>query len=158
MTASPVASSTYRGADVDGLDRLAQEFQQAAQVCDEVKMACEVIVAAAFIFGPFGAAFVSYLKTVVIPWLTKISEALKLMAKVLSAHSHAQRDASSSATSLPSYTTPGNLPTGNTANYPVLPPAATGSSGSGSSGGAGAAAPAPVGGGAGSGAGGTTVS
>src|SRR3954451_19285517 len=148
MTASPVASSTYRGADVDGLDRLAQEFQQAAQVCDEVKMACEVIVAASFIFGPFGAAFVSYLKTVVIPWLTKISEALKLMAKVLSAHSHAQRDASSSATSLPSYSTPPSLPAGNTGTYPVLP--ATTATGSG---GAGATAPTPVTPGSGFGAG-----
>ena len=146
MTAATPATSSYRGADVDGLDRLAQEFQQAAQVCDEVKAACEIIVAASFIFGPFGAAFVSYLKTVVIPWLTKISEALKLMAKVLSAHSHAQRDASSSATSLPSYSTPPSLPAGNTANYPVLPPAA----GTGS-GGTGAPTPAPVGAAGGSG-------
>jgi len=147
---STVATASYRGADVDGLDHLAQEFQQAAQVCDEVKAACEIIVAASFIFGPFGAAFVSYLKTVVIPWLTKISEALKLMAKVLSAHSNAQRDASSSATSLPSYSTPPSLPTGNTANYPVLPPAAgTGAGGTGST------TPTPV---SGSGSSGSSVS
>ena len=114
------AVSSFEGADVDGLDRLAREFEQAAQVCDEVKAACEVIVAASFVFGPFGAAFVSYLKTVVIPWLTKISEALRLMAKVLSFHSQAQRDASSAATSLPSYTTPGNLPAGSTRDYPVM--------------------------------------
>src|SRR3954470_15077878 len=119
------AVSSFEGADVDGLDRLAQEFGQAAQVCDEVKAACEVIVAASFVFGPFGAAFVAYLKTVVIPWLTKISEALRLMAKVLSFHSQAQRDASSAATSLPSYATPSGLPPATTHDYPVISAAPT---------------------------------
>jgi hypothetical protein len=110
----------FEGADVDGLDHLAQEFEQAAQVCDEVRAACEVIVAASWVFGPFGAAFTSYLKTVVIPWLRKIAEALRLMSKVLSFHSQAQRDASSSATSLPSYRTPDALPAVSTHHYPIL--------------------------------------
>ncbi|MBN9619111.1 MAG: hypothetical protein J0H43_05195 [Actinobacteria bacterium] len=119
--------AAFEGADVDGLDRLAQEFAQAAQVVDEVKMACEVIVAAASIFGPFGAAFVAYLKGVVIPWLTRIAEALQLMAKVLSVHSQAQRSASSSATSLPSYSFPASsAPAASTANYPLLAIAALG--------------------------------
>lgn len=120
-TVATTTSGGFRGADVEGLDRLAQEFEQAAQVCDEVRMACELIVAVAPLFGPFGAAFISYLAHTVIPWLKKISEALTMMAKILSSHSHAQKDVSSSKTSLPSYRTPANLPQTHAGNYPVLP-------------------------------------
>jgi hypothetical protein len=104
--ATPATGSTatgFEGADVDALDKLAQVFKEGAQIVDEVKAACEAIVAAASIFGPFGAAFVAYLKGTVIPWLTKISQALTSLSGVLSQHSQAQKDASSSATSLPSY-------------------------------------------------------
>jgi hypothetical protein len=135
-----VSTATFEGSDVDGLDHLAHDCTTAAEVVNGVKAVCEAIVAAASIFGPFGAAFITYLKTVVIPWLTKIAEALQLFAKVLSARSSMQRDASSPATSLPNYTTPANLPVQNTSNYPTMP-VATGSSGGS---GAGGASPSPV--------------
>ena len=110
----------FEGADVDGLDAVARDCAQAAQVVDDVKAVCEAIVAAASIFGPFGAAFIAYLRSVVIPWLTKIAEALQLFGKVLSMRSLLQRDASSASTSLPTYTTPGDLPSADTNNYPVM--------------------------------------
>ncbi|SHH03361.1 hypothetical protein SAMN05443575_3144 [Jatrophihabitans endophyticus] len=130
--AAVATGGSFLGADVDGLDHLAKEFEGAAEIVDMVKTACEVIVAAASIFGPFGAAFVAYLKSTVIPWLSKISMALKAMAKLLSVHSQAQRETSSSTTSLnntvtitlPSYPGTPNLPTTSTA-APTLPAAVT---------------------------------
>ncbi|GAB2477782.1 hypothetical protein [Jatrophihabitans fulvus] len=113
-------SGSFRGADVEGLDGLSRDFTQAAEIVDGVRTACEAIVAAASIFGPFGAAFVAYLKGTVIPWLTKIEQALRSMSQVLATHSQAQKDASSAGTSLPTYTSTGSLPVGNTADYPLL--------------------------------------
>ncbi|SHH03444.1 hypothetical protein SAMN05443575_3146 [Jatrophihabitans endophyticus] len=109
--AAGAAGGGFRGADVDGLDRLAREFAQAAGVTDEVKQACEAIVAAAAMFGPFSAAFIAYLKGTVIPYLTRIAASLRAMSTLLSQHSQAQRDASASATSLPSYTPPSSTVT-----------------------------------------------
>lgn len=108
VVTAPTAGTTgsFRGADVDGLDHLSREFSQAAQIVDGVKAACEAIVAAASFFGPFGAAFIAYLKGTVIPWLTRIGEALRTMSSVLTKHANAQRDASSASTSLPSYRSP----------------------------------------------------
>lgn len=116
----------FQGADVDGLTRISQQCQQSAQIADEICAVLEAIVAASWAFGPFGAAFTSYLKTVVIPWLKKISQALKLFAKVLSAHANTQQQASAGFTdpsvagALPTYTTP-QLPAGDTRQFPVLP-------------------------------------
>ncbi|MFL6072329.1 MAG: hypothetical protein ACJ73S_02815 [Mycobacteriales bacterium] len=114
----------FQGADVDGLTRIAQQCQQSAQVADEICAVLEAIVAASWAFGPFGAAFTSYLKTVVIPWLKRISQALKLFAKVLSAHAQAQQQASAGyaepSIAMPTYTTP-QLPAGDTRQFPVLP-------------------------------------
>ena len=66
-------------------------------------------------------------------------------AKVLSARSSMQRDASSPATSLPTYQTPTNLPAGNTNDYPTMPVQA------GPAGGSGAGGAAPVSGATGGG-------
>jgi hypothetical protein len=114
----------FQGADVDGLTRISQQCQQSAQVADEICAVLEAIVAASWAFGPFGAAFTSYLKTVVIPWLKRISQALKLFAKVLSAHAQAQQQASAgyadASIAMPTYTTP-QLPAGDTRQFPVLP-------------------------------------
>lgn len=137
----------FQGADVDGLTRIAQQCQQSAQVADEICAVLEAIVAASWAFGPFGAAFTSYLKTVVIPWLKKISQALKLFAKVLGAHAQAQQQASAAfsdpsvAGALPTYTTP-QLPAGDTRQFPLLP--ATDQSGSASTAPAAVTSPAAV--------------
>lgn len=113
------ATGTFTGADVDGLDHLAKEFSQAAQIVDGVRAACEAIVAAASFFGPFGAAFIAYLKGTVIPWLMRIGQSLRAMSTVLTGHADAQRDASSASTSLPSYRPPAPAATAASVPAPV---------------------------------------
>jgi hypothetical protein len=144
----------FQGADVDGLEKVGQECEKAADIADTVRKALIAVVAASWVFGPFGGAFTSYLATVVIPWLGRISMALHLFAKVLAGHADAQRRVSAGKTvdfsTLPAYR-PQALPEGDTRQYPILPEGPAGSGGAGS-GGAGSGGP---GGGGGYGAGGS---
>jgi hypothetical protein len=114
----------FLGADVEGLDHMKQECEHGAQIADEVRLVLEAVVLACSIFGPFGAGFCAYLEAVVIPWLTKVSEGLRLFAKVLGANAQQQRQVSSTSSggtplALPTYTTPANLPPTNPAPQPI---------------------------------------
>lgn len=114
----------FKGADVDGLDQIATISTAGADATDAVKAVCEALVAAGSLFGPAGAAFITYLKTTVIPWLTVVSTALRSFATVLKAASTVQRAVSAGETvdtsSQPTYQSPEQLPTGDTRNYPVV--------------------------------------
>ena len=139
----------FQGADVDGLDHIAKECNDGAEVAGEVCTALEAICAAAWIFGPFGAAFIAYLKSVVIPWLKAVAAALKAFAAVLSLASGNQKQTSAGgdmSLGTGGYTTPA-LPSSSTADFPTLGPVtATGTAGglttpSGFTGGTGAGVP-----------------
>src|SRR5690606_40320741 len=73
--------------------------------------------------------YAQYLRQVVIPWLQKISAALKLFAQVLGANADAQRRVSAGETvdfgALPTYRTP-SLPAGDTTDYPPIVAPGTG--------------------------------
>jgi hypothetical protein len=122
----------FQGSDVDGLEKVGMECEKAADIADTVRKACMAIVAASWVFGPFGGAFTSYLATVVIPWLGRISTALHLFAKVLAGHADAQRRVSSGESvdfsTLPTYQSQA-MPEGDTRQYPVLPEGQAGSGG-----------------------------
>ncbi len=111
------------GADVEGLDGVAAHCKQGAEIAGEVVAVLEAICAASFIFGPFAASFITYLQTVVIPWVKAVQEALTRFASALTGQAADQRSTSGALTGGPggmSYRTPANLPTGNTRDYPLL--------------------------------------
>ncbi|HRW19216.1 MAG TPA: hypothetical protein P5181_10330 [Dermatophilaceae bacterium] len=117
----------FVGADTDALTKLAQKCLKAAQVADTATAFLTALVvtlkAASWFTGGASLAYATYLETTVIPWLKKISMALKLFAKVLGAHADAQDKVSSGESvdfgALPRYETPA-LPSGDTRAYPVM--------------------------------------
>lgn len=119
----------FLGADVEGLEKVAKTCRDAAEFAQTVRNVLRAIVAAASIFGPWGKAFVAYLERVVIPWLERVIAALQAFSKVLSGNAEAQRKVSAGESfnfaTLPAYQTPG-LPSGDTHQYPVLPPGSGG--------------------------------
>ena len=103
---------SFLGADTDELRGAADECMQGKEVTDQVIQYLQALIAllkaASFFSGGASAAYATYLETVVVPWLQKISMALELFAKVLGANAEAQDQASQGETvdagSLPSYT------------------------------------------------------
>jgi hypothetical protein len=103
---------SFLGADTDELRGAADECLQGKEVTDQVIQYLQALIAllkaASFFSGGASAAYATYLETVVVPWLQKISMALELFAKVLGANAEAQDQASQGETvdagSLPSYT------------------------------------------------------
>ena len=102
----------FLGADTDELRDVADECMQGKEITDQVIQYLQALIAllkaASFFSGGASAAYATYLETVVVPWLQKISMALELFAKVLGANAEAQDQASDGETvddgSLPSYT------------------------------------------------------
>ncbi|TQK70518.1 peptidoglycan-binding protein [Nocardioides sp. SLBN-35] len=104
----------FLGADTDELREVGQEFQEGAETIDQiiafVRALIMVLRAAAFFSGGASLAYAQYLETTVLPWLQRISMALKAFAQVLLANADAQDEVSNGATvdlgSLPIYQTP----------------------------------------------------
>ena len=93
------------GADTDELREVGQEFQQGKETTDQVIMFLKALIAilraASFFSGGASLAYAQYLESMVVPWLEKISQALGLFAKVLSAR---PRPRTPPATAAPSTT------------------------------------------------------
>ncbi|MDT0202781.1 peptidoglycan-binding protein [Nocardioides sp. AE5] len=118
---------SFFGADTDELNEAGKKCQEGAETTDQVIQYLRALVialrAASFFTGGASAAYAEYLTSTVIPWLEKISAALKMFANVLLSHAKAQDDASNghdvNFAALPSYSSP-LLPTSNTADYPAI--------------------------------------
>jgi hypothetical protein len=109
---------SFLGADTDELREAGQKCQEGKEQTDEVIMCLRVLImvlrACSFFSGGASAAYAEYLESTVVPWLTKISEALGLFATVLNANAEAQDRVSAGEyvdfSTLPTYRTPSNLP------------------------------------------------
>ncbi|GAA4375043.1 peptidoglycan-binding domain-containing protein [Nocardioides caricicola] len=103
---------SFLGADTDELRDAGQVCQDGKETTDQViaylKALIAILRAASFFSGGASAAYATYLETVVVPWLQKISMALGLFAQVLNANADAQDQASQGQSvdfgSLPTYT------------------------------------------------------
>ncbi len=103
---------SFLGADTDELRDAGQVCQDGKETTDQViaylKALIAILRAASFFSGGASAAYATYLETVVVPWLQKISMALGLFAQVLNANADAQDQVSQGNTvdfgSLPTYT------------------------------------------------------
>ncbi|MBM6401945.1 hypothetical protein [Phycicoccus sonneratiae] len=102
------------GADTDEMRDVQKDCLEAAKVADQVVIFLTALVivlkAASFWTGGSSAAYAAYLEGTVIPWLKKISMALKMFAQVLGANAQAQDEVSSGKdvdlSTLPRYTSP----------------------------------------------------
>lgn len=102
----------FLGADTDELRDAGQVCQDGKETTDQViaylKALIAILRAASFFSGGASAAYATYLETVVVPWLEKISMALGLFSQVLNANAEAQDAASQGQSvdfgSLPTYT------------------------------------------------------
>jgi hypothetical protein len=103
---------SFLGADTDELREAGQKCQEGKETTDQViqylRALIAILRAASFFSGGASAAYATYLETVVVPWLEKISAALGLFAQVLGANAEAQDQASRGESvdfgSLPTYT------------------------------------------------------
>ncbi|GAW47813.1 MULTISPECIES: peptidoglycan-binding domain-containing protein [unclassified Nocardioides] len=103
---------SFLGADTDELRDAGQVCQDGKETTDQVitylKALIAILRAASFFSGGASAAYATYLETVVVPWLQKISMALGMFAQVLNANAEAQDQASQGESvdfgSLPTYT------------------------------------------------------
>ncbi|HEY0949327.1 MAG TPA: hypothetical protein VGD85_03965, partial [Nocardioides sp.] len=103
---------SFLGADTDELRDAGQVCQDGKETTDQViaylRALIAILRAASFFSGGASAAYATYLETVVVPWLQKISMALGLFAKVLNANAEAQDLASQGQSvdfgALPTYT------------------------------------------------------
>ncbi len=108
----------FLGADTDELREVGQQFQEGKETTDQVitylKALIAILRAASVFTGGASAAYATYLETVVVPWLERISMALGMFAQVLGAQAEAQDTASDPSTidygSLPSYAPQGQNP------------------------------------------------
>jgi hypothetical protein len=113
------------GADTDEMREVQKDCLEAAKVADQVTMFLTALVivlkAASFWTGGSSAAYAAYLEGTVIPWLKKISMALKTFAQVLGANAQAQDEVSAGQavdlSTLPRYTSP-ELPQTSCADCP----------------------------------------
>ncbi|GAA1161624.1 peptidoglycan-binding domain-containing protein [Nocardioides aquiterrae] len=102
---------SFLGADTDELRDAGQVCQDGKETTDQViaylRALIAILRAASFFSGGASAAYATYLETVVVPWLQKISMALGLFAQVLNANAEAQDQASNGQSvdfgSLPTY-------------------------------------------------------
>ena len=90
-------SGSFRGSDVDGLDRVVHKMTDAAEFADDVVTALKILATALDMMSWTGwaAAFARYLRAVVIPWVKTVAQYLRGFAKVLALISHKQKDTSS---------------------------------------------------------------
>lgn len=117
----------FLGADTDELQEAGQKCQEGAETTDDVIMFLRALVialrAASFFTGGASAAYAQYLESTVIPWLQRVSAALKLFAQVLLSQADAQNRVSAGETvdfgTLPTYTRQA-LPTTSTCDYPPV--------------------------------------
>lgn len=115
----------FQGADVSGLDRMAQKAQEGADYAKKVAMALKILVRAlkAMSWTGWAAAYVAYLQGTVIPWVEATGEALENFAKVLRTASALQKAVSgdSPQVSIPNVQyVPPQLPTSSAVNAPTL--------------------------------------
>ena len=145
-------SGSFRGSDVDGLDRVVHKMTDAAEFADDVVTALKILATALDMMSWTGwaAAFARYLRAVVIPWVKTVAQYLRGFAKVLALISQTQKDTSSDHPTVhipASAFQPVILPATSTANAPVLaapePGVATSPQGGGAAG-AGAQVVVPV--------------
>lgn len=149
---SQLQAGSFRGADVDGLDRIVRRMNDAAEFADDVVTALRVLAAAldAMSWTGWAAAFARYLRAVVIPWVQTVSRYLKGFAQVLALISQTQKDTSADTPTVhvpAAAFTPVRLPATSTANAPVLAapdPAVAPSAAGGGAAGAGAQVVVPV--------------
>jgi uncharacterized membrane protein YgcG len=103
---------SFLGADTDELRDAGQVCQDGKETTDQViaylRALIAILRAASFFSGGASAAYATYLETVVVPWLQKISMALGMFAQVLNANAEAQDQASQGQSvdfgALPRYT------------------------------------------------------
>lgn len=122
---SQLQAGSFRGSDVDGLDRIVRRMEDAAEFADDVVTALKVLAAAldAMSWTGWAAAFSRYLRAVVIPWVKTVAQYLRGFAKVLALISQTQKDTSSDSPTvhIPAAAfTPVTLPRTSTANAPQL--------------------------------------
>ncbi|GAA4695925.1 peptidoglycan-binding domain-containing protein [Nocardioides nanhaiensis] len=104
----------FLGADTDELREVGQQFQEGADTVDTIISFVQALIAllraASFFTGGASAAYATYLETTVLPWLKKISMALKAFAQVLNLNADAQDEISNGGSvdlgALPQYQTP----------------------------------------------------
>ncbi|WP_046527855.1 hypothetical protein [Cellulomonas sp. FA1] len=118
-------SGTFRGSDVDGLDRIVRTMTDAAEFADDVVTALRVLAAAleAMSWTGWAAAFARYLRAVVIPWVQTVAKYLRGFAQVLALISQTQKDTSADTPTVhipDARFTPVQLPKSSTVNAPVL--------------------------------------
>ncbi|MGG5259441.1 hypothetical protein [Phycicoccus avicenniae] len=115
------------GADTDEMRDVQKDCLEAAKVADQVTMFLTALVvvlkAMSFWTGGSSAAYAAYLEGTVIPWLKKISMALKAFAQVLGANAQAQDEVSAGKdvdlSALPRYQSP-QLPQTNATDTPPV--------------------------------------
>lgn len=145
-------AGSFRGSDVDGLDRVVGRMTDAADFADDVVTALQALATALDLMSWTGwaAAFARYLRAVVIPWVKTVAQYLRGFAKVLALISQTQKDTSSDRPTVhipESSFAPVILPATSTANAPVLAapePGAAPSAQGGGAAGAGAQVVVPV--------------
>ncbi|KQR12014.1 hypothetical protein [Cellulomonas sp. Leaf334] len=137
-------AGSFRGSDVDGLDRVVNKMTDAAEFADDVVMALKALATAldCMSWTGWAAAFARYLRAVVIPWVKTVAQYLRGFAKVLALISQTQKDTSSDHPTVhipASAFQPVTLPATSTVNAPVLAAPETGVAASAQGGGAGGA-------------------
>ncbi|WP_413452610.1 hypothetical protein AA0Y32_09880 [Georgenia phoenicis] len=115
----------FQGADVSGLDAMAQKAQDGADYAKKVAMALKILVRAlkAMSWTGWAAGYAAYLEATVIPWVEATGEALENFAKVLRMASALQKAVSedSPRVAIPaSAYVPPQLPTSSAVNAPSL--------------------------------------
>ncbi|NED98042.1 hypothetical protein G1H11_22340 [Phytoactinopolyspora alkaliphila] len=114
----------FKGADVDGLDRIAQKIDQAVDFARTVLTILKMTVRAlnAMSWTGWAKAFAIYLETVVIPWVQATMRALQSFSAVIKFASAMQKEVSGDAPRVavpPTYQTP-PLPPCGAENPPML--------------------------------------
>lgn len=118
-------AGSFRGSDVDGLDRVVNKMTDAAEFADDVVTALKALATAldCMSWTGWAAAFARYLRAVVIPWVKTVAQYLRGFAKVLALISQTQKDTSSDHPTVhipASAFQPVVLPATSTANAPQL--------------------------------------
>src|SRR5690625_5527186 len=113
----------FQGADVSGLDKMANKAQQGADQARKTVVILRAVVRAlqAMSWTGWAAAYARYLEVTVIPWVQATGEALERFAQILRAASSLQKAVSedSPQVAVPQIQyVPPTMPTSSTVNAP----------------------------------------
>src|SRR5690625_2364431 len=121
---------SFQGADVSGLDRIAQRCQQGADYAKKIAIALKLVVRPlrAMAWAVFAGPYAQHLERIVIPWVDRTGDALDRFANVVRLASALQKSVSEDSPQISIPATayqPPPLPANTATNPPVLLPPQT---------------------------------